>query len=512
VAATVTRFYLGRTSLPILTGVCEHRLGPGIIPSIPVNAAERGPDGGCRTMRQGTAKSDDPSSSCSLDQAYERAIDDLVGPPRHEARAVPARSASEQGAGAAVVRGSIPTVRTCPSVTRAIVCRRDARCSMAPTDGDGEERGWPNCLRKAFVLCCMALAAILFVGSTPASWRAHLGDPHHQPDSSALTPDVARYDRNFPVRPIEEIQVGDRVAGTNPLREQAEEVEPVPASWRKLSLRMRPENGHPLWIDLLRPLAWIQANEIQVGKTTFLDLPEMGAVGAAEVTDIGPCPRISGGKGTIVTGKFTHQSDGSNVVRLRLAAQSEPTGVTRNHPYWSYDRSEFVKVGELRIGESVDTEFGARSVVSVEPFTYNGLLHNLETAEHVYRVGALGALVHNSCFTAPYNPTTGGHHILLQSAYAPGIMAKALAIPNWQLQALGLKHMGKASITTAQRLVVERMVKAGAVNSNKLQARIARRALVRSGLPPQDAKIVVAEAIKEAESRGAMAPAYMPWH
>ena len=121
-----------------------------------------------------------------------------------------------------------------------------------------------------------------------------------------------------------------------------------------------------------------------------MDLPEMGAVGDADVMYVGPCPPITDGEGTVVTGKFVHQSDGSNVVRLRLEGESGSTGVTRNHPYWLRDRNEFVKAGELRIGQWVDTEFGPRCVASVTPCEYTGLLYNFETTEHVYRAGSLG--------------------------------------------------------------------------------------------------------------------------
>jgi len=71
--------------------------------------------------------------------------------------------------------------------------------------------------------------------------------------------------------------------------------------------------------------------------------------------------------------------------------------VTRSHPYWSVDRQEFVPAGELRARERVDTRDGVRQVESTTAIDYRGKLYNLETAEHVFRVGAAGALVHNSC-------------------------------------------------------------------------------------------------------------------
>ncbi len=162
---------------------------------------------------------------------------------------------------------------------------------------------------------------------------------------------------------------------------------------------MRKSAGGALTIELLRPMEWIEAYGAQPGSTIHLDLHEMGAVGDATVIAINDCPPIQTGVGTVVTGKFVHQCvPGTKLVHLRIAGQSEPTGVTDNHPYWSVDRHDFVPVGELRVAELIDTEFGPRRVESITPWTgFDGLLYNLETTEHVFRVGTVGSLVHNSC-------------------------------------------------------------------------------------------------------------------
>jgi hypothetical protein len=157
-------------------------------------------------------------------------------------------------------------------------------------------------------------------------------------------------------------------------------------------------DGHSLWIDLLRPQQWLDETLAEVGGSVYLNLPQLGAVGFAQVLSIEPCPTIAPGSGTVVTGTFRHESDGANVVQLRLDGQSEPTGVTANHPYWSEDRADFVSAAQLVPGERVNTEFGPRAVVSVAPLAYSGILFNLETTEHVYRVGELGTLVHNDCW------------------------------------------------------------------------------------------------------------------
>ncbi len=213
-------------------------------------------------------------------------------------------------------------------------------------------------------------------------------------------------------RRIDTIQLGTRLRGRNPIREEVELVEPDPATWRTISLHMTKESGLGLWIELLRPLAWIEEHEAEPGRSIYLEMHEMGAVGEAEVVRIGPCPPIQPGDGgAVVTGRFKHEADAnSGVVHLELEDQIEPTGVTDNHPYWSVDRREFIPAGHLGVGELVDTIHDPKRVVSVTPIDHNGFLYNLETTEHVYRVGSVGTLVHNAC-AGPRRFNGPIHHI-----------------------------------------------------------------------------------------------------
>jgi len=198
---------------------------------------------------------------------------------------------------------------------------------------------------------------------------------------------------------IETIRVGQRMVGRNPNREEVESWVPDASTWKKVDLHMEKPSGASLWITLIRPKNWLETRDTRVDGTIDLELPEMGASGPARVLSIGPCPKIQAGEGQpVVTGTFRHEVDDSNkVVSLHLAGQSEPTGVTDNHLCWSVDRREFVPAGQLRIGEKVSTVNGTTHVTSVEVREYSGYLYNLETTEHVYRVAALGTLVHNAC-------------------------------------------------------------------------------------------------------------------
>lgn len=196
---------------------------------------------------------------------------------------------------------------------------------------------------------------------------------------------------------IETVQVGQRVVGRNPIREQVETLTPDPETWNEVRFHMRKPSGSSLWITLLRPGIWLELNDASVGESIDLEIHEMGAAGPAEVTYIGPCPPIPPGDGPVVTGTFKHQVDENDcVLNLWLEGQAEPTGVTDNHPYWSVDRQQFIPAGDLQIGETVDTLDGTAQVTKLEPRAYTGFLNNLETTEHVYRVGPDGALVHNT--------------------------------------------------------------------------------------------------------------------
>ena len=162
---------------------------------------------------------------------------------------------------------------------------------------------------------------------------------------------------------------------------------------------MRKGDGRGLWIELLRPVAWIEEHRAAPDTAVWLDLAEIGTGGEADVLAVEPCPAITPGPGAVVTGRFVHETDGSDVVSLRLEGQPEPIGATANHPFWSLDRAAFVEAGNLAPGERLDAPWGAVRAASVEASAREGLLYNIETTEHVFRVGPAGTLVHNNCAT-----------------------------------------------------------------------------------------------------------------
>jgi hypothetical protein len=134
-----------------------------------------------------------------------------------------------------------------------------------------------------------------------------------------------------------------------------------------------------------------------VGLTVEMDLPEMGALGTAIVTDIQPCPRVRAGAGHVITATFKHPP-ATQVLNVRFEGETEPIGVTDNHPFWSEDRQRFVAIGKLEIGERVRTYQGETKRIETKlPRPGPKTVYNLEVqGPHTYHIGTQGLLVHNS--------------------------------------------------------------------------------------------------------------------
>ncbi len=127
----------------------------------------------------------------------------------------------------------------------------------------------------------------------------------------------------------------------------------------------------------------------------WLNMPEMGVEGLAEVLAIEPCPPLEEGEGRLVTGTFRHTS--GEVYDLKLESESKPIGVTATHPFWSLDREEWVSAIDLEIGETLKTLAGTTVVESRSKRKEPETVYNIEVeGDHVYRVGESGVLVHNA--------------------------------------------------------------------------------------------------------------------
>ena len=158
-----------------------------------------------------------------------------------------------------------------------------------------------------------------------------------------------------------------------------------------------------IYREIGRRAALLNESGIELrGLTVELDLPEMGAVGTAVIADIGPCPAIqsqeAAGGGHVVTATVQHPAS-EQVLDVSFSGAAEPIGVTANHLFYSADRQEFIPIGEMEIGERVQTFEGeTRRITQKLPRPGPATVYNLEVyGEHVYYVGNDGILTHNSC-------------------------------------------------------------------------------------------------------------------
>ena len=95
----------------------------------------------------------------------------------------------------------------------------------------------------------------------------------------------------------------------------------------------------------------------------------------------------------------TFQVVSDRVLALRLSGWGQEILTTTVHPFWSESRQAWVAAGRLQLGETVRSRDGhGCRLESATPVAGQHTVYNLEVeGDHVYRVGAGGVLVHNTC-------------------------------------------------------------------------------------------------------------------
>ena len=183
------------------------------------------------------------------------------------------------------------------------------------------------------------------------------------------------------------------------------------ALWRNVSLTISKDDGSLTEIQLARPLWWISENYVVAGGELYLALYEMGIEGMAEVAAITPLAIESSptqsDSSEFVTGTFKHRN--ATVWNLVFNNDdSDPLGVTANHPIFSGDRNEWVPAAELQHGEQVRTTNGTATLTSKQRNPGTHTVYNLEVhRSHTFYVHDLGILAHNTC--------AGDHHFVPRS-------------------------------------------------------------------------------------------------
>lgn len=201
--------------------------------------------------------------------------------------------------------------------------------------------------------------------------------------------------------PIEQLPLGARVPTKNPKPWEYDDSLPEPdqSTWGKISITMFRSDGGIVDAELLRPQSWIARHKIVAGQHLPMNIEEHQVHGSAFVTAVDDCPRIASGEVSVVTARFSTREVNS-IVRAEIVGPDRKIEViegTPIHPIWSVDRNDWVPLGDLAEGESLQGLDGLAVVLSITLSRVSQPVYNLEVhGEHVYQVGELGVLVHNS--------------------------------------------------------------------------------------------------------------------
>lgn len=180
----------------------------------------------------------------------------------------------------------------------------------------------------------------------------------------------------------------------------------TPYTWKWVKLEVTKPDGSESIISLRRPNWWIkQSGAEKVGNKVNLFLPEMGVKGIATIINISPNQldtrlwdenREGDYVSRPITGKFEHKSN--DVWNYYFEGLEEPIKATSSHPFWSIDRSKWVAVGELKIGEKVRAQHKTTKLHSKNKLNGYKTVYNIEVfKEHNYLVSEDAILVHNGC-------------------------------------------------------------------------------------------------------------------
>jgi len=193
-----------------------------------------------------------------------------------------------------------------------------------------------------------------------------------------------------------------------------------------VSITVERSDGGIVDAEIIRPRSWILRNGICAGRMLPFNLPELEVSGLALVTAIDDCPTIAEGEGSVVTARFVTREVHvvASVDVLGADGAVETITGTTIHPVWSVDRQEWVPLSELAEGERLQGLNGLAVVLSVALSRVSEPVYNIEVhGEHVYQVGELGLVVHNTC--AGFNDEMAkalhwlGHHGFNSSKAVP---------------------------------------------------------------------------------------------
>ena len=268
--------------------------------------------------------------------------------------------------------------------------------------------------QRLLVSACLLAASFCFY----KAWPGLVGEsgPFDSRPAHASSGGFCQVRPDFPpprmrlrTTPIQDLRVGMRVLGRNPVTAEAERDLPTPdpATWRLVRVRMGREPSQFVDAELLRPLEWLDAEGATPGATIWLELPEMLVEGEAKVLAIEACATLEPRSDPVITGTFRHVAE--RVVELHAAGLAAPLVCTPQHPFWSVRHAEFVPADHLEVDEPVLTTSGESAwITCIVPREGPEIVYGLEVyPEHVYHVGEAGLLAHNASGRGTGNSRVG---------------------------------------------------------------------------------------------------------
>lgn len=214
---------------------------------------------------------------------------------------------------------------------------------------------------------------------------------------------------------IENVALGARVPDQNPRPEDYDfsfgDVDQ--SAWKQIDVRLRRNDGALVEMQLLRPESWIERKGLVIGGKFTPRLSEIEIDGSATITAITACPEIMDSEGSVVTGRFVTRQV-NNLIEVTLENGTTFTG-TATHPVWIPTYEEWVKLGDVEVGQELESLSGLLAVVALTRLTNVSDVFNIEVhGHHVYRITEDGVLVHNNCFEEIVSGLTKGAEQLLE--------------------------------------------------------------------------------------------------
>ncbi|MCG3131835.1 MAG: hypothetical protein FLDDKLPJ_02645 [Phycisphaerae bacterium] len=215
--------------------------------------------------------------------------------------------------------------------------------------------------------------------------------------------------------PIESLTAGDRVltspfgsddpellAGDEVFTVNSRQHQHIPApsqadvnSWVGVDLTISTADGHVVEIRTIRPADSGFVAECRLTGTAWLELPELGLSGQAEVTSIRAYPEVKAGTGRLVLSTITQLS--AHLLRLEVNGGEEIIDLTETHRLYSADRDSWVPAFDVRVGECLTSLDDVVEITGIQRLSGVRQVYNLEIqTDHCYYVSSLALLSHNS--------------------------------------------------------------------------------------------------------------------